>query len=498
MRRSAKLVFLLSLFALACAKERAPIDRTQPNALDKHDFAGEWYYGRTVVDVPPALSPTFVGNTTYQGLDRVRWDVQENYLYARRSFEKVKNADVTYTTDDKGAVTIAPGVSDPNYKGAVVAAYPIISHFDIKRAYNPTTGEEYNVLEENSSDRPWYERRYMRVDWSVNRASNFEFLLEVDQEPISYYVQDNKENPDKDAPVFDPPQYDAAGKLTHRGYFDITNALMYSPKTITLPYFDFKIPFCLFFGRETEECTSAPLKVRHAFWQVDPDHQYVPQPFKGKVTDHFGIITVDRLKYDPEQGINERNRETWAQLHNLWKKWLDDEGNVLAPKDRGVQPMVYYAIGWPDDLMPVLKSVEKAWNEIFQRVVAAAIGQDKYDGQVFRICHSPVRDDDDHDLCGETGFAARIGDIRYSSVVYVPEFYDGFRLLGFGPSNVDPLTGEVLSASAYLYSWNNIVTQTAIEQLQLLNGDIDPFIKTYLMQKSSGTLGQGLPDADDE
>ncbi len=31
---------------------------------------------------------------------------------------------------------------------------------------------------------------------------------------------------------------------------------------------------------------------------------------------------------------------------------------------------------------------------------------------------------------------------------------------------------------------------------RVLNGDIDPFIKTYLMQKASGTLGQ--PSMDDE
>jgi hypothetical protein len=31
----------------------------------------------------------------------------------------------------------------------------------------------------------------------------------------------------------------------------------------------------------------------------------------------------------------------------------------------------------------------------------------------------------------------------------------------------------------------------------VLNGDVDPFIKAYLMQKASGTLGTGT-DAEDE
>ena len=33
---------------------------------------------------------------------------------------------------------------------------------------------------------------------------------------------------------------------------------------------------------------------------------------------------------------------------------------------------------------------------------------------------------------------------------------------------------------------------------KVLNGDIEPFIKTYLMQKATGTLGQGAPDADED
>jgi peptide chain release factor 2 len=33
---------------------------------------------------------------------------------------------------------------------------------------------------------------------------------------------------------------------------------------------------------------------------------------------------------------------------------------------------------------------------------------------------------------------------------------------------------------------------------RVLDGDIDAFIKTYLMQKASGTLGTALPDSDDE
>ena len=51
-----------------------------------------------------------------------------------------------------------------------VLVYKIQSHFDIKREYNPGTGEETNVISENEKDRPWNQRQYMRVDWSQNLA----------------------------------------------------------------------------------------------------------------------------------------------------------------------------------------------------------------------------------------------------------------------------------------------------------------------------------------
>ena len=46
--------------------------------------------------------------------------------------------------------------------------FPIESHFDVQREYDSSTGEQSNVISENTSDRPWYERSYMRVKWDEN------------------------------------------------------------------------------------------------------------------------------------------------------------------------------------------------------------------------------------------------------------------------------------------------------------------------------------------
>ena len=133
----------LTTWMWGCAEEREEINRVQPNYIDKKMFEGEWYYVRTVVDVPAANGFTFVGHTDHSGMTKVTWDIQEDYLYARRSTELLKGAD-------------GKAVEGTGYKGEVVAAYQIERHFDIVNAYNHTTGEQLNIKNENTSDRPWY------------------------------------------------------------------------------------------------------------------------------------------------------------------------------------------------------------------------------------------------------------------------------------------------------------------------------------------------------
>jgi len=44
------------------------------------------------------------------------------------------------------------------------------------RTQEHRAGEKINVIEENTVDRPWYEREYIRVDWSINYATdNYEY-----------------------------------------------------------------------------------------------------------------------------------------------------------------------------------------------------------------------------------------------------------------------------------------------------------------------------------
>jgi hypothetical protein len=123
------------------------IDRVQPNYTKKTIFQGEWYMRPIVVQKQYTASFPFEG---YEGgMELVRWEVTESRLNAFRAYEKAPGTE----TDDPGAQTL-------------VASFPITAHFDIRRQYNPVNGVETNVIEENTVDRPWWEREYIRVDWS--------------------------------------------------------------------------------------------------------------------------------------------------------------------------------------------------------------------------------------------------------------------------------------------------------------------------------------------
>ena len=446
----------VSLLVGACAEQRDPIDRVQPNALAKSSFDGRWYYQRTVVDVPAANGFTFVGNTDHSGLQIARFDIQEDTLYVRRDIELIKSGDLK---EEKGDA----------YEGEVIAAFRIIKHFDIRHAYNPTTGEELNILEENSVDRPWYERDYVRVDWSNNQVHNYQLDFERESiESVPYWVQDT--NPDgtrnPDAPLFEEDG----------SYFDITSRIFAKAGTIEYPPYG-QIPVCWLLGEAgITECGAGQYSIRHSFLKMDPKRQYEPKTYKGPTTDMFGFFWSERYAYDDKLGIKEQGKNRYMSRHNIWKTWRDADGKLLAPADRTPRPIVYHVnTDMPDEVKHIVTKVGKQWNKVFKDTIAAA--GNTYAGDMFIACiNNPVKEGDPAE-CGDVGDSPRLGDIRYSFMAYVPK-YMKYGLLGLGPSNNDPITGEIISGMAYLYHHNNTAAWRTVEQLELLNGTRDP--KTYI------------------
>ncbi|MEI9935703.1 MAG: hypothetical protein WDO69_00630 [Pseudomonadota bacterium] len=351
---------VLVLGATGCASERAPINRVQANALKKSFFVGEdladpkdnpeFYYRPTIVDVDYGASQDELFTASgAQTIARISFEISEDLLVARLTYERI--------ADTTGNGT--PNSPDQN-SGQIVAAFKIESHFDIKRGYNPTTGEELNIVEENTTDSPWYAREYMRVDWSQNLitsayqldtlAAMTAFDATFQYEPVAYSAT----NPtDPDAPLFDPTS----------GYFDITNKLFVTPQRVFTPFG--YVPACFltpdyFNGTgPAGNCDPTEVKVRLSFRRV-VDHDYEPVHWDGARMDMFGMFTTgtvnpDRLGYDRNYGVVDDKWYRFVSRHNIWER--------SHASDADGQPIPCYTDETtPVDALPSRDEVDGAGN----------------------------------------------------------------------------------------------------------------------------------------
>jgi hypothetical protein len=315
---------------VGCAQERAPINQVQADALAKSFFVGpnladastspEFYMRGTIIDVGYGAAEDGLFTSTYaQPLSRIRWEITENYLNARLSYELIANTDGKGDLSDNGGL-----VKKTTNDGQIVASYKISSHFDIERAYNPTTGEELNVVVENSTDRPWYQREYFRVDWSQNLAAdayNFDTLSSlgwiggIQYDPLAFTVLDPN---DPNAPHFDTPN----------GYFDVTVKAFAKPAIIDLSSLGWginQIPACQLPGNFAGgtapygDCNPVEITLRYSFRQV-VDKDYEPMNYDGYRFQAFGIFTTERNGYARDYGMTDAQWFRFASRYNIWDR----------------------------------------------------------------------------------------------------------------------------------------------------------------------------------
>lgn len=327
--KSAAFVGLLGIACAAgCAEERAPINRVQAAALAKSFYVGddlrtssddpEFYMRRTIIDVGYGAGQAGLFTSTYaQPVSRIKWEITENLLNARLSYERVASSDGKGNPSDG---LLKKTVND----GQIVASYRVLSHFDIRRTYNPATGEEQNVIEENASDRPWYAREYFRVDWSQNLATasyDLDTLASlgwsggVEYESLAYTVLDPN---DPDAPHFDPKD----------GYFDVTNKAFAKPALIDVSSLGQgveKIPACMLpgeFAGGTQpygDCSPVEITIRQSFRKV-VDRDYEPMDLDGMRFQAFGAFTTERVGYARDYGMTDAQWHRFADRYNIWHR----------------------------------------------------------------------------------------------------------------------------------------------------------------------------------
>jgi len=319
--------------AAGCASERAPINRVQPDALAKSFFVGtdlkgttddpEFYKRGTMVDVGYGAGQVGLFTSTFgQPVSRVRFEITEDALNARLAYERITGTDGKGTRYDGVQPKATP---KPINDGQIIASYRIESHFDIKRDYNPQTGEQLNIIEENTTDRPWYERGYFRVDWSKNLVTDsYDFdtlslvgvIGGVKYEPFAYTVLDPQS---PDAPHFVPEQ----------GYFDVTNKVYATPQQIDLAAFgeSGSLPACLLQGAYVSggtypwaNCNPTELTIRESYRKV-VDTDYEPTSHDGVRFQVLGGFNFDfRRGYARNYGLVDQEWTRFLARYNIWQQ----------------------------------------------------------------------------------------------------------------------------------------------------------------------------------
>ena len=456
--------FAALLLLGGCAQQIEDIDRTQPNRLSKADLDGVWYYMETVTEVPPTSAANFEGETS--PLEKIVWRIEEDYLLAYRAYPLNPGADDVDGGFDYDAA---------DYAEAPVAAYPIQSHFDVIRQYSASTGEQTNVIVEDANDRPWYEREFMRVNWSRNDVTNWLFINDW-MPPIeaTYHVDSERE---EERSIYFERE---AGELV---YFDTPRRVLVEPDLwgciLSLPWYSLS----------TEDCAPGEIEVVASFARVEPRRDYEPLEYDDRNMSRFGFFRNERYVYDSRRGYLESSRQELLNRHDLWvDSYQRDSDGQLLRNDRGhlvaiplsereVRTIPYHASAtYPDDelLWDAAELTMAEWNDIGREAAALAKGVDIAEiGDVFVLCHNPV-EAGDHAACGGEGFSYRPGDLRHSTLHWV-ESEQLMGPLGYGPSATDPETGEIVSGRAYVYGAGiNRYAEYGVDVIRFMNGAVQP------------------------
>ncbi len=350
--------------AAACFNVNPDLDRANLSEVwKKGDFDGSWYFASTVVKSAPNAM-LYEGDSDFIITERVTWEVTEDALIAWRDYETAEGAD-----------DAALEGGDDVFKGQPVAKYAIVDHFDIRRVYDPVTGEEGNVIEPNR-ERPWYEREYMSVNWASNEIGT-SFRLNPGMYGLAASVETVTEH-DK----ADPKRYRFDD--IENGYFEFTNRLQVEPDLYAI---------LGLYGRDHYyDMAATVIDVRSSFYRV-PDSDYIPLNMPDNVplvnemgqevrdengitqqvpvNDRFGFFTTwHRQVWDPNRGFTYAGEKSLALRHNIWEKNRNADGSIIPIAERDPKPIVYYTNQrHPQQLLQAARRVGIEWNDVFKDMV---------------------------------------------------------------------------------------------------------------------------------
>lgn len=369
---------LAAVVGAGCSTRNEDLNRIVNPYWEKAYFNAEdeWYLRSTVVDAPPEHGWISIADGDWLMLEKIRWEVTENRLIGWRTYASAPGAE---NEDLPGA--------DAIYRGQPVAVFAITDHFDIRREFSSLTGEQANLISENR-DRLWFDREFMRVDWSANLVPTYKWHINL-QTPYGFNLAPGP----SETHVFGPNdpanpkrwrfEVDENGRPE---YFEVTTRTAVEPDIAGIIGW-----YGIAFSWDT---SSAIIDVRHAFMRV-PKSDYQPLPMPPTVVlededgrevrdergfaqripinDRFGFFgSLGRVTFDDNRGMATSGQIFNASRFNIWEKNVADDGSVipLEARDAKEAAITYYTnVEHPKHLMNATRRVEAQWNQAFRETV---------------------------------------------------------------------------------------------------------------------------------
>jgi hypothetical protein len=380
-RRILGLIGVTSLIgASACGPRADDINQVHPGYVKKALFQtdDEFYVRRTVVQ-SETLNLYAIEGSGDLWLDRVKFKVTQDLLIAYKPYENIPGAERAEL----------PGAED--VEGVVLAAFPITSHFDIIRSYDEATGTPTNVISENTSDRVWSDREFMRIDWATNVIDGGPWGSfggwGVYETPITILDSGKVSVYQDEAPT------DPYGIRVTDDYIDVTVKHFLGMDIYACAYFSG------FSYDNFTKCGFGEAKVRTSFVRIKEKSDFIPRNYPDSIVkkdangnaqydeetgevlrepiyDRFGIFRLELPTYDRGYGYTESGRLFRAMIHNIWEKHTDGNGNPLAYAARTPKPVIYYLNSeYPTRWNKAAKEVGEDYNQIFRKMVADLQGK---------------------------------------------------------------------------------------------------------------------------
>jgi hypothetical protein len=476
--------FLLVIFG--CSNESQNARKNGP--LNKSIFSDEWYFRATLVEKQSHSSLAFTGMEC--PVERVKFEITKNRLLAFRSYELGTNQ--------------APSDRKQN----LVAAFAINRHLD-------ENSDKKSWYERQFIDVDWSRNLVPHLEcnqWlEAISITNLDNNTIVDpSNPYKLRTSDNYIEATVAALV--QPDTNTCNQIGDPNCAPSNYRVKFSFRKVDKDndyekrhYPDFE---SIRYGKNEQGfCmdTEVGCKDSKELWLYSDAQrrEVICDPLKDNISDcfrpgiklnaQFGFFRTEVQNYDRQEGF-QKGRQQLINRHNIWQKSKDQQGQLIPLNERMPKKIIYYLNpGFPTDLLPAIKRVSSEWNIALANVVAKLKDKNSPEdaiaayGDFFEIrvndCNvdnvinyqhqhglenilqkqglSSLNDDTVEQACSILEWVSlqqglepfkwqQLGDLRYNFVNGVSR-PQGVDLLGYGPSGVDPKTGEIISGNANIY-----------------------------------------------